>query len=287
MNNANKYCHDKVAASGSNFYYSFLFLPSDQRSAITAIYAFCREVDDIVDECQDKDVAQQKIMWWSTEIDRIFNGNPQHPVGIALASELKKYKLQKKWFEEILQGMAMDLRYQGYSTLDDLKQYCHCVASAVGLLAAEVFGYENNATLEYAKKLGIAFQLVNIIRDVGEDARRGRIYIPEEEIVSFGMVPDEILQLKINNPERFRALLAKLALVARSYYAEALKVLPKEDRSKQRSGLIMAAIYFKILDEIELSDFDVLNQKITITPLRKLWLSWRTWRNEKKLCQLQ
>lgn len=285
MKNALKYCQEKVATSGSNFYYSFLFLPTDQREAITAVYAFCREVDDIVDECQDKAIAEQKILWWSTEVDRIFLGTPQHPVGIALMLALKKFPLQKLWFEEILQGMVMDLKYHGYQTFEDLKLYCHCVASTVGMLAATIFGYSNPATLEYAKKLGIAFQLVNIIRDVGEDARRGRIYIPEEELALFGVTSNEILQLKVTDPKRFIELLSKIAAIARSYYTAALESLSLEDRAKQRSGLIMAAIYFKILDEIEHSNFNVLNQKISITPLRKLLIAWRTWRAEKKLCQ--
>lgn len=284
MTNANKYCQDKAARSGSNFYYSFLFLPSEQRSAITAIYAFCREVDDVVDECSDKNIAEQKLIWWSTEIDRVFNGSPQHPVGIALTAAVVKFKLQKIWFDEILQGMAMDLKYQGYQTFDDLKLYCHCVASAVGMLAASIFGYNNPNTLEYAKKLGIAFQMINIIRDIGEDARRGRVYIPEEDLKTFGVTADEILQLEITHPARFKSLLAKMALLARNYYSAALESLAPEDRAAQRSGLVMAAIYFDILTAIERSDFDTLNQKITITPLRKLWLAWRAWRAEKKLC---
>lgn len=285
MKNAKSYCQDKAAASGSSFYYSFMFLPPEQRAAITAIYAFCREVDDIVDECKDKTIAQQKLLWWSTEIDRVFLGKPQHPVGIALAEAVTRFKLQKLWFDEIIQGMAMDLKYQGYQTFDDLKLYCHCVASTVGMLAASVFGYKNPSTMDYAKKLGIAFQIVNIIRDIGEDARRGRIYIPEEDLKTFGISPEEILAVKISQPDRFKALLAKLTLLARSYYTSALESLAPEDRASQRSGLIMANIYFSILSEIERANFNVLNQKIGITPLRKLWLAWRTWRSEKKLCQ--
>lgn len=285
LQQAYDYCQSKVAASGSNFYYSFLFLPPEQRTAITAIYAFCREVDDIVDECSDKTIASQKLLWWSGEIDRIFNTTPQHPIGIALAPAVQKFGLQRLWFDEIIQGMAMDLRYQGYQTFDDLKLYCHCVASTVGMLAASIFGYTNPNTLEYAKKLGIAFQLVNIIRDIGEDARRGRIYIPEDELLAFGVTPQEILQFKIIEPKNFIALASKLATLARSYYSDALLALSAEDRSSQRSGIIMAEIYFCILTEIERSNFMVLDRKISITPLRKLWVAWRTWRYEKKLCQ--
>lgn len=280
-----RYCQNKAAASGSSFYYSFLFLPVEQRQAITAVYAFCREVDDIVDECSEPTIATQKILWWQTEIDRVFHGTPQHPVGFALASAVKTYNLQRVWFDEILQGMQMDLRYQGYETYADLNLYCHCVASTVGMLAASIFGYSNPKTLEYAKQLGMAFQMINIIRDIGEDARRGRIYIPEEELQKFSIGPTEILQLAPQKPENFTALLAKLTQQAKDYYARALDLLAPEDRATQRSGLIMARIYFSILQEIEHSNFAVLQQKISITPLRKLWLAWRTWHTEKKLCQ--
>lgn len=283
MNSASTYCQSKAAASGSSFYYSFLFLPTEQRAAITAVYAFCREVDDIVDECTDPNVARQKLAWWMMEIDRIFNGQPQHPVGVALQSAVQNFTLQRVWFDEILQGMHMDLQYQGYQTFDDLKLYCHCVASTVGMIAASIFGYKNPATLQYAKDLGIAFQLINIIRDLGEDARRGRIYIPEEEMAAFGVSTKDILE--IPNNSSLTPLLAKQAQLAKDYYHQALNALAPEDRAQQRSGLIMAKIYFTILEEIERSNFAVLQQKISITPIRKLWLAWRTWRAEQRLCR--
>ncbi len=272
------------SVAGSNFYYSFLFLPLEQKNAITSIYAFCREVDDIVDECSDPSIAEQKIIWWGTEIDRVFNGTPQHPIGISLAIAVHRFGLQRVWFDEILQGMIMDLRYHGYETFEDLKLYCHCVASTVGMLAATVFGYKNPNTLEYAKQLGIAFQLVNIIRDIGEDARRGRIYIPEEYLTEFAIAPSEILNLNISDDSKFQALMSKMATLARKYYNDALLSLPPEDRAKQLSGLIMAKIYFSILSEIENCNFAVINQKITITPLRKLWIAWRSWRTERQAC---
>jgi len=273
------------SVTGSNFYYSFLFLPPQQKDAITSIYAFCREVDDIVDECSDPSIAEQKLIWWGSEIDRVFNGVPQHPIGIALATVVRKFELQRVWFDEILQGMAMDLRYHGYETFADLKLYCHCVASTVGMLAATIFGYKNAKTMEYAKQLGIAFQLVNIIRDIGEDARRGRIYIPEEYLKEFAIQPTELLNLKIPDDVKSHALMSKMARLARQYYSDAMQSLPPEDRATQLSGLIMAKIYFQILTEIENSNFAVLNQKITITPLRKLWIAWRSWRTERQACQ--
>ncbi|HSX20777.1 MAG TPA: presqualene diphosphate synthase HpnD [Gammaproteobacteria bacterium] len=284
MTSAQEYCQNKAAASGSSFYYSFLFLPPEQRAAITAVYAFCREIDDVVDECSDTTVASTKLKWWASEIDRVFLGQPQHPVGVALHQALQKFPLQRIWFDQIMQGMTMDLHYQGYQTYEDLNLYCHCVASTVGMLAATIFGYKNPSTLEYAKQLGMAFQMINIVRDIGEDARRGRIYIPEEELAAFGISPADILQAKNSKSDKLHALLAKQAQLARDYYASALSLLAPEDRASQRSGLIMAKIYFTILSEIERANFAVLKHKISITPIRKLWIAWRSWHAEKKLC---
>ena len=256
MDDSDKYCREKTAKSGSSFYYSFLFLPTEQKKAIMAVYAFCREVDDIVDECTDKEIAQKKLAWWHTEIDRVFTDQPQHPVGKALAQIKDRFSLKKHLFKEILQGMSMDLSYQGYQTFEDLRLYCHCVASAPGLLAAEIFGYTNPNTLEYAKNLGIAFQLVNIIRDVGEDANRCRIYLPEDELAKFSLTPQDILE-------------------------KALLTLPEADKYDQRCGLIMAAIYFVLLSEIEKLHFKILDQRVSLTPLRKLWIAWKTQRTLK------
>lgn len=281
MENPDQYCQEKTAKSGSSFYYSFLFLPPEQKKAIMAVYAFCREVDDIVDECTDKEIAQKKLAWWQTEIDRIFNNQPQHPIGKALTSIKDRFSLKKHLFEEILQGMAMDLAYQGYQTFEDLRLYCHCVASAPGLLAAEIFGYENPNTLEYAKNLGLAFQLVNIIRDVGEDASRSRIYLPEDELAKFSLTPQDILEKKYT--ENFKNLMAHQAKRARSYYEKSLRALPEVDRYNQRCGIIMAEIYFALLTEIEKLNFKVLHQRVSLTPLRKLWIAWKTKRTIKSL----
>ncbi len=280
MDIANQYCQEKAAKSGSSFYYSFLFLPPLQRQAIMAVYAFCREVDDIVDECSDKFIAEQKLTWWQAEIERVFHDIPQHPVGKALQSAKTQFPLSQHLFQEILQGMQMDLRYQGYQTFDDLRLYCHCVASAPGLLAAEIFGYQNLNTLEYAKNLGIAFQLVNIIRDVGEDAVRGRVYLPESELSQFSLSSEDVLGKRYS--ENFQALMRFQSERAKRYYDAALKALPKIDRYSQKSGLIMAKIYFTLLQEIEKMRFAVLNQRVTLTPLRKLWIAWKTARNIKK-----
>lgn len=285
MSNPQQYCRDLVSNSGSNFYYSFLFVPAEKREALQAIYAFCREVDDVVDECKDKQIAQQKLVWWNSEIEQLFKGTPQHPICKALLPIVKQYHLPKICFEEILQGMAMDLQYEGYQTVEDLRVYCHCVASTVGMLVAAVLGYTNPSTMEYAKKLGISLQMINIIRDVGEDARRGRIYLPEEDLMLFGVKPREILDRQIAHQDRFKSLMEKYTKLARSYYDSALEALAPADRPAQRGGLIMAAIYSNILDEIERANYEVLNQKISLTPLRKLWIAWRTYNAERKLCK--
>lgn len=274
------YCQQKAIKSGSSFYYSFLFLPPQQRKAITALYAFCREVDDIVDECTDNQVAQQKLQWWQTEITRTFEGNPQHPISQGLAQAIENFALPKVLFDEILKGMQMDLLYQGYETFEDLSVYCHCVASAPGLLAARIFGFTNSKTLDYAKNLGLAFQLVNIIRDVGEDAMRQRIYLPENELKQFGVTPQSIFEKQYS--DSFKKLMTFQAEKARHYYQQALDCLPKEDKKAQRAGLIMASIYFTLLREIEKTNFQVLHQRIALTPLRKLWIAWKTARQIKQ-----
>lgn len=276
-----QYCQDKAAASGSSFYYSFLFLPDDKRRAITALYAFCREVDDVVDECSDAGVARTKLQWWREEVRRMHAGNPQHPVAKALAPHVAACQLPEADFQEVISGMEMDLDQTAYETFEHLKVYCYRAASVVGLLSARIFGYTDSKTLDYAHDLGMAFQLTNILRDVREDAARGRIYIPLEELDRFGVSIETLLQFKTTEP--IRKLFEFQAQRARGYYRSALQQLPAADRYKQRSGLIMAAIYERLLDEIEADGYRVLEQRISLTPLRKLWIAWNTARHEKKL----
>lgn len=269
------YCQDKAAQSGSSFYYSFLFLPAERRQAITALYALCREVDDVVDEVRDPAVARVKLAWWHEELERMFAGAPQHPVTRALAPALARYDLPREPFLELLQGMAMDLDPLLYPDLSSLETYCHRVAGVVGLLSARIFGHREAATLEYAHELGIAFQLTNILRDVGEDARRGRVYLPGDAMAAAGTSAREVLQLR--DTPALRQVLRDLADTARARYARALAALPEVDRRPQRPGLIMAAIYRTLLEEIASEDFAVMHQRIALTPLRKLWLAWQTW----------
>jgi phytoene synthase len=269
------YCQQKAARSGSSFYYSFLFLPPNQRRAITALYAFCREVDDVVDECHDPQIAATKLAWWRQELSSVYGGKPQHPVSQALQSACSEFNLPEEQLQEIIDGMEMDLQQSRYLDFKALALYCYRVASVVGLLAAEIFGYQDRKTQKYAHDLGLAFQLTNIIRDVGEDARMGRIYLPIDELQRFEVTAADILNAR--HSDNFQRLMAFQVERAESYYAQAIDALPAGDRRTQRPGLVMAAIYRSLLDEIKRDGYQVLTQRTSLTPIRKLWIAWRTW----------
>ena len=270
-----EYCRQKAAASGSSFYYSFLFLPPERRRAITALYAFCREVDDVVDECTDEQVARTKLAWWRVEVGKLYRGEPEHPVTRALHPFLAPFGLREQHLVEIIAGMEMDLTQSRYLDFAGLERYCYHVAGAVGLLAAAIFGYTNPRTLDYAKDLGTAFQLTNIIRDVGEDARKNRIYLPMDELKRFEVPAADILQSRTS--ENFLRLMRFQSERARRFYSKAFEALPDEDRKSQAAGLIMAAIYRATLEEVERDGFKVLTQRTSLTPIRKLWIAWNTW----------
>jgi phytoene synthase len=270
-----EYCQQKAAASGSSFYYSFLFLPPPQRRAITALYAFCREIDDVVDECSDPSIAAAKLVWWRTEVAALYDGAPRHPVARALAPLAAPFGITRIHLNEILDGMEMDLRQARYADFGALERYCYHVAGVVGLLAAGIFGYANAQTLRYAATLGTAFQLTNIIRDVGEDARKNRIYLPLDELQRFEVAPGDILAGR--HTDAFGRLMDFQVQRAQGYYDRALALLPNEDRRAQRPGLVMAAIYRTLLGEIRRDGCRVLAHRVALTPLRKLWIAWRTW----------
>ncbi|MGE5385573.1 MAG: presqualene diphosphate synthase HpnD [Betaproteobacteria bacterium] len=270
-----EYCQNLTAKSGSSFYYSFLFLPAERRRAIMALYAFCREVDDVVDECHDVAIAATKLTWWRQEVARIGEGKAQHPVGLALQAAGKQFSLPTEHLLEIIDGMEMDLQQSRYLDFKALQLYCYRVASVVGLLAAEIFGYQDRQTLKYAHDLGIAFQLTNIIRDIGEDARRGRIYIPADELKQFNLTANDLFESRYS--DNFAALMRFQIERAEKFYEQAFAQLPAIDRKAQRPGLIMAAIYRTTLEEIKREDCRVLHQRISLTPLRKIWIAWKTW----------
>lgn len=245
-----------------------------------ALYAFCREVDDVVDECSDPGLARIKLQWWRDEINKTFDGTPSQPVAQALQHTVKHFNLPLEHFLEIIDGMEMDLNQVRYRSFKDLNLYCYRVASVVGLMAAEIFGYQNRATLDYALNLGLAFQLTNILRDVREDGMRGRIYLPMDELEKFSVTEQDILAGR--QTEQVTKLMAFQAQRAREYYQKAFELLPEADRFTQRSGIIMSAIYQATLTEIEKDNYNVLEQRISLTPLRKLWIAWKTARSEKR-----
>jgi 15-cis-phytoene synthase len=271
-----EYCQAKAAASGSSFYYAFVFLPSERRRAITAVYAYCREVDDIVDEATDAVVAEARLAWWRGEVDALFRGQATHPVTRALAPFAgEAFGISKARLLSILDGMETDLRQNRYLDFPALRRYAHLVAGVVGEISAAIFGFRDPRTVEYAGQLGLALQLVNVIRDVGDDAGRGRIYLPLEDMQRFDVKAADILNRRY--VDGFVPLMQFQAERARTIYHQALAALPTVDRKAQRPGLIMGAIYMTLLDEIESEKFQVLHQRIALTPLRKLWIAWRTW----------
>lgn len=278
-----QYVQDKAVESGSSFYYAFLFLPPARRAAITAFYAFCREVDDVVDEIQDSGVAATKLAWWRKEAAAAFAGNPSHPAMRALMPHCAAYDIRLEHLNAVIDGCQMDLEQTRYLDFPSLERYCHLVAGIVGQVASGIFGRSDPATIAYAHKLGQAMQLTNIIRDVGDDARRGRIYLPMSELQQFDVKAHEIL--KRQSPwgygERFTALMEFQAARAHRLYDEAMALLPESDRRAQKPGLMMANIYRALLREIEAEKFQVLHQRISLTPLRKLWIAMQTnWRGQ-------
>jgi len=268
-----QYVQQKAAASGSSFYYAFLFLPPAKRAAITAFYAFCREVDDVVDEVTDPGVAQTKLAWWQTEVARAFAGEPRHPVTQALMPLAADHSIEASHLLAVIEGCQMDLTQTRYLDFHGLERYCHLVAGVVGEVAANIFGKTQGATTQYAHTLGLAFQMTNIIRDVGEDALRGRIYLPLNELQQFDVKAYEILNRQYSS--RFAALMQFQVQRAQQLYDQALSLLPKADARSQKPGLMMASIYRTLLQEIERDGYKVLHQRVSLTPLRKLWLAWR------------
>ena len=272
-----EYCRLKAAESKSSFLSGFRFLPQAQREAMTVLYAFCRELDDVADDSSNPAVAQAALNWWRADLAKAFTEQmPEHPVNQALKTVLHSFALPHGEFSELIDGMQMDLVQARYGSFEELKLYCHRVAGVVGCLIARILGFSDNQTLEYADKMGLALQLTNIIRDVGEDARNGRIYLPMEEMQRFDVPANVILQCRPT--ENFTELMAFQIKRARETYREAVSLLPAADKKSQKAGLVMAAVYYALLNEI---DFDgaqnVLTYKIAIPSPRKKRIALKTW----------
>lgn len=274
-----EYCLRKTRGAGSSFYYAFIFLPAPQRRAMMALYAFCREVDDIADDVSDRQVAVAKLAFWQDELQRAFTGQAQHPVGKELDWARRNYAIDEELFREIIDGMLMDIEQQPILKASDLALYCYRVAGAVGLLSIEVFGYRNRQARTFATHLGEAMQRTNILRDIGEDARLGRIYLPQEDRIRFQVRDEDFKAASCS--AALKALIAHHVALTEEKYRQALDILPAEDRRSLRPALLMAAIYYAQLQRIKQRGYDVLAHSAHISPLRKLWIAARMWQREK------
>ena len=281
--NAEKYCRDKTRGSGSSFFYAFLFLPEDQRRGMMALYAFCREVDDIADEIKEQDVALPKLAFWREELGRAFADKPTHPVGKELQWTKKHFTIDEELLAEILDGMLMDVMRKPILKGSDLSLYIYRVAGVVGLLSIEVFGYKERKSRDFATSLGEALQLTNILRDVAEDVRMGRIYIPQEDRMRYRISDQDFKDGECN--QAMQELLEEYADKAEAAYRQAIAYLPDEDRESLRPSIVMGTIYYAYMKELRNVQFDVWKHPVHILPLRKIWIAWRSWRYEIKACK--
>ena len=270
-----QYCTQKAAPPGSTLHYSLIFLPTDQRGAITALHAFRRELADAVSEASDPGVAVARLQWWRNELSTTLSGQPHHPVMKALTPAIARYALPHEHLAEIVAGAQMDLDYNRYPDFATLESYCRRVSGMVSTLSARVLGYTEPETLEFAGALGVGLELVRIIRDAGHDVRRNHLYVPLDELQRFGLSSDDLVALR--EDERVERLMGFQIERARSVLSRAEALLSRKDRKAQRAQLIMAAIDRALLDEINGLRGRTLNQRIALTPLRKLWIAWRTW----------
>ncbi|ABA57550.1 Squalene/phytoene synthase [Nitrosococcus oceani ATCC 19707] len=276
-----EYCHNKATPPGSSLYYSLLFLPEAQRHTVTALYAYQKEIVGIVAECSDVGVAQTKLQWWQEEITRLFAGCPRHPVTQTLATPIKTYDLPQQSFLQVIGGAASDLEQSTYPSFQALTTYCYQIAGVISLMAAEIYGYQDSETRTYAENLGIALQLTHILRNVRQDADRGRIYLPQEELTRF-QVSSEAIFTSYANSQGMTALLAQQAGQTRHYFRSALANLGKHDRQTQYAGLTQIALGLNILNTMEEDGYPVLQRRTSLTPLRKLWIAWRTSRRARR-----
>jgi len=268
------YVNTVARQSGSNFYFSFFSLPKEKRDAITAVYAFCREVDDAVDAPGQLNPAGE-VTHWREEIARTYDGKPTLALTRSLAEAIDRFDLSRAYFDGILDGVAMDLNQTRYTTFERLSAYCYHVAGEVGLLCMEIFGYRSERLKSYAVKLGTAFQLTNILRDVGSDADRGRIYLPQDDLKRFGVEESDVLVKRLT--PHFRRLMAFEARRARDYYREASVLPTAEERPALRAAEIMRAIYENVLDRIEKKNYNVFDGRIRVPTPMKLWLATQAW----------
>lgn len=260
--------------SSSNFYYAFMLLPRERRRALCAVYAFCRYVDDIADDNASKNPALL-LQRWREELDRVYAGTTSRPISRALTDAVHRYDIPEHYFREVIDGVEMDLTRKRYATFEELRHYCYLVASAVGLICIEIFGFRNPSTRLYAERLGLAFQMTNIIRDVSEDAARDRIYLPLEDLHLFRVSEEEILRSAPTTA--FDRLMEFETERARNFYREAEAALAPEDRSSMIAAEGMRLIYSALLDHIARSGYRVFDGRLRVSTPRKLYLVGRAW----------
>jgi phytoene synthase len=263
----------------SNFFYSFLFLPKQKRQAIIDVYAFCRAIDDIVDDVVEgpgrSEQAQVELDKWREELENLYAGRPATPIGGKLQRVLLRFPMPKEYFEEMINGCEMDLHWNHYETFEELYQYCFRVASITGLMCIEIFGYRLPAAREYAVNLGVALQLTNILRDLKEDATRGRVYLPQEDMRRFGYGVADLRAGVVN--DHFRDLMKFECDRAHSYYRRAAECLPEEDLPTMTAAVTMGRIYYGLLKRIEQVNYDVFNHRIRLHRPERFLIALREW----------
>jgi phytoene synthase len=275
---AQAYCTAVTKRSGSNFYYSFFFLPTARREAMYTLYAFCREVDSAVDDAAPGSDPKETLRRWRAEVAAIYGGIPTHPVAVSLADHVQRLHIPREYFDELINGVEMDLTTTRYATFEELSRYCYRVACVVGLTCLHIFGTRDPRAKDYAVNLGMAFQLTNILRDLGTDADRGRIYLPREDLLRFGC--DEDLMLQRRYPPRFRELMAFQCARAREFYDRAraiLENLPPADRKALTPAEIMRGVYERILRRIEQADYRVFESRISLPVTARLAVAGVVW----------
>jgi phytoene synthase len=284
IENAAAYCRKLTTRSQSNFYYAFLFLPRERREALEAVYAYCRLVDDVVDEEAPAAEKLDGIARWRRELDQVFGDGPEpaHPVSAKLREAVRRFSIHREDMEAVIDGCAMDIEKNRYQNWDELRTYCYRVASAVGLMCIEIFGYQpdkRDKVREYAIDLGIALQLTNILRDVAEDARRGRIYLPADELAAFGVSEDDLLAGR--KSRELGRLMRAQAQRARAHYLRARAAIGPADKRQLVIAEIMGDIYYALLEKLEESRFDVFGPKLTVRRRRKMAIALRNFAQAK------
>ncbi len=271
----NQHTRDITRQSKTNFYYSFLLLPKEKRDAIFTAYSFCRYSDDIVDDIEDVGEAKRALDEWREELEQCFAGTPTHPIMIALSPVAQKYNIPKEHFHALIDGCEMDLAKKRYETFDELSEYCYHVASVVGLICIEIFGYRSSQTREYAVNLGKALQMTNIMRDVKEDAENGRIYLPLEDLQRFGYSEKQIFNHEYN--EAFVEMMRFQYERAKGFYHSAMNHFEPQDAHLLFPAEIMRKIYYKLLELIHREDYNVFGRRIRVPNFDKGRIAFHTW----------